>query len=118
MNATRSKQVVWLGNSKKCLKAFPKPVQKDMGHALGDVQNGITPPAAKPFKGVGGGVYEIVSDYATDAYRAVYAVNIGDVVYVLHAFQKKAKKGIATPKQDVDLIRQRLKQAQNMEEKG
>ncbi|MEH2219453.1 MAG: type II toxin-antitoxin system RelE/ParE family toxin [Nostoc sp.] len=66
---------------------------------------------AKPFKGVGGGVYEILKRYDTDTYRAVYAVKIGEKIYVLHAFQKKSKQGIKTPQADVDLIKQRYKDA-------
>jgi phage-related protein len=73
---------------------------------------------AKPFKGVGSGVYEIVKRYDTDTYRAVYAVKIGEKVYVLHAFQKKSKKGIKTPQSDVDLIKQRYKDALAREEQS
>ena len=75
-----------------------------------------TPTEAKPFKGVGSGVYEIVKRYDSDTYRAVYAVKIGDSVYVLHAFQKKSKRGIKTPQTDVDLIKQRYKDALAREE--
>ncbi len=73
-------------------------------------------PAAKPFKGAGSGVFEIRSDYRTNTYRAVYAVKIGERVYVLHCFQKKSKRGIKTPKKEVDLIKRRLKMAQELEE--
>lgn len=66
--------------------------------------------SAKIFKGHGSGVYEIVSDHDKNAYRAVYTVNIGEVVYVLHAFQKKSKKGIETPKEEIAVIKERLKQ--------
>ncbi|MYH83774.1 type II toxin-antitoxin system RelE/ParE family toxin, partial [Candidatus Poribacteria bacterium] len=77
---------------------------------------GSMSPAAKPFKGVGSGVFEIRSDYRTDTYRAVYAAKIGERVYVLHCFQKKSKRGIKTPKKEVDLIKRRLKMAQELEE--
>lgn len=87
-----------------------------MGYALQLVQAGETPLDAKPFKGVGSSVYEIVKRYDTDTYRAVYAVKIGEKIYVLHAFQKKSKKGIKTPQTDVDLIKQRYKDAQALEE--
>ncbi len=73
---------------------------------------------AKPFKGVGSGVYEIVKRYDTDTYRAVYAVKIGEKVYVLHAFQKKSKRGIKTPQVDIDLIKQRYKDAQERDKQA
>ena len=93
-----------------------KPIRKDIGDALFIVQAGSMSPAAKPFKGVGSGVFEIRSDYRTDTYRAIYAVKIGERVYVLHCFQKKSKRGIRTPKKEVDLIKRRLKMAQELEE--
>lgn len=108
------KRLRWVGSSIKDYKAFPDEVQDVMGYALDVVQCGKKPLKAKPFKGLGGGVLELVSDYQSDTYRAVYTVRFEDVVYVLHAFQKKSKKGIATPKQDVDLIKLRLKQAQTL----
>ncbi|MDE0684691.1 MAG: type II toxin-antitoxin system RelE/ParE family toxin [Candidatus Poribacteria bacterium] len=110
------RETVWIGDSKARLKEFPQPVQKDIGDALFIVQAGSMSPAAKPFKGVGSGVFEIRSDYRTDTYRAVYAVKIGERVYVLHCFQKKSKRGIKTPKKEVDLIKRRLKMAQELEE--
>ena len=110
------REAVWIGDSKTRLKEFPQPVQKDIGDALFIVQAGSMSPAAKPFKGVGSGVFEIRSDYRTDTYRAVYAVKIGERVYVLHCFQKKSKRGIKTPKKEVDLIKRRLKMAQALEE--
>ena len=110
------REAVWIGDSKARLKEFPQPVQKDIGDALFIVQAGSMSPAAKPFKGVGSGVFEIRADYRTDTYRAVYAVKIGERVYVLHCFQKKSKRGIKTPKKEVDLIKRRLKMAQELEE--
>ena len=110
------REAVWIGDSKTRLKEFPQPVQKDIGDALFIVQAGSMSPAAKPFKGVGSGVFEIRSDYRTDTYRAVYAVKIGERVYVLHCFQKKSKRGIKTPKKEVDLIKRRLKMAQELEQ--
>ena len=104
--------VVWLGNSRKNMREFPNKVRCDMGAALFAAQCGATAEYVKPFKGVGSGVFEIVERYSKDAYRLVYAVQIGERLYVLHAFQKKSKSGIATPKQDVDLIKQRYKEAQ------
>ncbi|MBO4120843.1 type II toxin-antitoxin system RelE/ParE family toxin [Cupriavidus gilardii] len=99
----------WEGSSKKDFKAFPLPVQKEMGVALFVVQLGRTPPSAKPWKGLGSGVYELVEDHCGDTFRAVYTVSVGDAVHVLHAFQKKSKSGIATPQPDIALIEKRLK---------
>jgi phage-related protein len=94
------------------LLAFPEKVQKKMGAALSLAQFGGKHPSAKPWKGAGSGVFEIVEDYRSDAYRAIYTVKFADAVYVLHAFQKKSPSGIRTPKRDVELVAQRLKQAQ------
>ncbi|WP_250126688.1 type II toxin-antitoxin system RelE/ParE family toxin [Chroococcidiopsis sp. CCMEE 29] len=101
----KPRSLVWLGNSLDNLRAFPEAVQKDVGDDLQVVQWGGTPSSAKPFKSVGSGVYELVERYDTNAYRVVYAVKLGMKIYVLHAFQKKAKTGIKTPQPDVDLIR-------------
>jgi phage-related protein len=106
--------VVWLGTSKKNLQGFPKGAQKLIGDELQLIQFGEVPINTKPFKGIGSGVFEIAIRYATDAYRAVLAVQLGEKIYVLHSFQKKAKKGIATPKMDVDLIRQRYNEAKEL----
>ncbi|PLZ95997.1 hypothetical protein CEN50_20265 [Fischerella thermalis CCMEE 5268] len=103
--------LVWMGDSRKNIREFPEEVRTSVGYALQLVQAGETPLDAKPFKGVGSGVYEIVKRYDSDTYRAVYAVKIGEKIYVLHAFQKKSKKGIKTPQSDVDLIKQRYKDA-------
>ncbi|PZS04272.1 MAG: addiction module toxin RelE [Chloroflexi bacterium] len=83
-----------------------------MGYALHVAQKGGKHPNAKPLKGFGGaGVLEVAEYHEGDAYRTVYTVTLGDTVYVLHAFEKKSKRGIATPKRDLDLIRQRLNEA-------
>jgi phage-related protein len=103
--------LVWMGDSLDCIRSFPPEVRTAVGYALQLVQAGETPLNAKPFKGVGSGVYEIVKRYDTDTYRAVYAVKIGERIYVLHVFQKKSKQGIKTPQSDVDLIKQRYKDA-------
>ncbi len=84
-------------------------MQKDLGVALFVVQLGGTPQSAKPWKGLGSGIYELVEDHRGDTFRAVYAAQVGDAVHVLHAFQKKSKSGIATPRPDVELIEKRLK---------
>ena len=109
------KEVVWVGNSREIIREFPKEVRIAAGRALRFAQRGDKHPDAKPLKGLGSGVLEIVKNYDTNTYRAVYAVKLGDKVYVLHVFQKKSKKGKETPKQDVDLIKQRLRQAKQME---
>ena len=112
---TIPRNVQWVGDSKERLQAFPEQVRKDIGHALYRVQIGETPPSAKPMKGIEAGVFELVDNYGTDTYRAVYTVKIGRSMYVLHCFQKKSKRGIRTPKKDIDLIKQRLKRAKEME---
>src|SRR5258708_10895703 len=106
--------VVWLGNSKNNLREFPDGAQKLVGDELQLIQFGGVPKDAKPFKGVGSGVLEIALRYASDAYRVVLAVQIGRRIYVLHAFQKKSKKGIATPQRDVDLIKKRYAEAREL----
>jgi phage-related protein len=106
--------VVWLGNSKRNLQAFPKGAQKLLGDELQLMQFGGMPKDAKPFKGVGSGVLEIALRHATNAYRVVLAVQLGGKIYVLHSFQKKSKRGIATAKYDVDLIKKRYREAQEM----
>jgi phage-related protein len=108
--------LVWLGTSRRNVRAFPAEAQKIIGDELQLIQFGGMPKDAKPFKGIGSGVFEIALRHDTEAYRAVLAVQIGKKIYVLHAFQKKAKKGIATPKQDVDLIKQRYKEAKELAE--
>ncbi|MHB8629969.1 MAG: type II toxin-antitoxin system RelE/ParE family toxin [Aggregatilineales bacterium] len=106
--------IVWLSNSKKVIQTFPKGAQKLIGDELQLIQFGGMPKDAKPFKGVGSGVFEIALRYATDAYRTVLAVQLGKKIYVLHVFQKKAKRGIATPQHEIDLIRQRYKEAEEL----
>lgn len=104
--------VHWVGSSKKDLLAFPDQAVSDIGYALGVAQLGGKHPDAKPWKGDGPGVLEIVEAFDGDAYRLVYTVRFAEAIYVLHAFQKKSPKGIETDKRDKDLIAQRLKLAQ------
>ena len=116
VNPTRNdappKPVRWVGSSKDDLSGFPEEVRRRVGGALWDAQRGLKAPYAKPLRGFGGaGVLEIVDDYDGDTYRAVYTVRFAGVVYVLHAFQKKSKGGKATPKAELDLIKQRLRRA-------
>jgi phage-related protein len=102
--------VVWLGDSLRELKTFPAAVQDEMGYAIYLAQGGDKHVSAKPLKGLGAGVLEVVSDHRGNAFRSVYTVRFADRVFVLHAFRKKSKSGIATPKADIELIKQRLKQ--------
>jgi phage-related protein len=106
------KPVRWVGSSKKDLSDFPEEVRRRVGGALWDAQLGLKAPYAKPLKGFGdAGVLEIVDDFDGDTYRVVYTVRFARIVYVLHAFQKKSKHGVATPKAELDLIELRLKRA-------
>ena len=107
--------VTWVGSSRADLKTFPDPVRRDLGQALYAAQCGETDPAAKPLKGFGGArVMEIVDRHDTNTNRAVYTAQFDEAIYVLHAFQKKSKSGIATPKPEIDLIRRRLADAQRL----
>lgn len=107
----QEKPLHWVGSAKKDLLAFPGEAVDDFGYALGVVQLGGTPPSAKPWKGEGPGVFEIVEDVRGDTYRVAYTVRFAKAVYVLHCFQKKSPSGIRTAKNDVDLIHERLKTA-------
>jgi len=106
------KPLDWVGSSKKDFLGFPESVKDEMGNALGLAQFGGKHPSAKPWKGQGAGVFEVVEDHVGDTYRAVYTVRFREVVYVLHAFQKKSPKGIRTSQVDVDLVERRLRAAQ------
>lgn len=109
------KPVVWVGSSRSDLREFPQQVRIDIGKALYAAQRGETDPAAKPLRGFGGAsVMEIVDRHDTNTYRAVYTVKFADAIYALHTFQKKSKRGIATPRRDIDLIKQRLATAERL----
>jgi phage-related protein len=111
-SAAEPRGLVWVGTSRSDLRTFPQAVRRDLGHALYAAQCGETDPAAKPLKGFGGAkVMEIVDRHDTNTYRAVYTAQFEEAVYVLHTFQKKSKRGIATPQVEIDLIKRRLKQA-------
>ena len=108
---------VWLGDSLEQLRRFPDEVQDEMGYGLYLAQAGDKHRKAKPLKGfTGAGVLEMISDHAGDTFRAVYAVKLRHAIYVLHAFQKKSKRRIETPKATMNLIRQRLKLARELDE--
>ncbi len=107
------KPVRWVGSSLRDLKTFPRAVQRHIGQALYAAQAGEEYPTVKALRGFGGrGVLEVVASHQSDAYRAVYRVRFRDAIYVLHAFQKKSTRGIATPQKDVELIRRRLTEAE------
>jgi phage-related protein len=107
----RIKSIIWMGDSLKQVKSFPDFVRREIGSSLYDVQIGDKPHNSKPFKGVGSGVFEIITRFDSDTYRTIYAVQIGDRIYILHAFQKKSPHGIKTAQKDIDLIKKRYHQA-------
>jgi phage-related protein len=106
------KPLFWIGPSLKDITRFPAEVQRKIGFVLSAAQYGGKHPAAKPWKGEGPGVLEIVKDHQGDIFRAIYTVRFENAVYVLHAFQKKSVRGIATRQSDITLISERLKAAQ------
>ena len=104
--------LVWIGSTLKDLRSFPPDVKDAMGYALYQAQLGRKAPTAKPLRGFGSAaILEVIEDYHGDTYRAVYPVQYSDLVYVLHTFQKKSKKGAATPKPDIELVKTRFKTA-------
>ena len=104
--------LLWIGSSKKDYRDFPPRVQENLGFELFLAQTGQHPPSAKPLKGLGTGTVELVENFDGDTYRAVYSVRFSQAVYVLHCFKKKSKQGIKTPQSDIDLIRRRLRAAE------
>ena len=107
------KKLNFVGSSREDLKEFPDDVRQDIGFALFEAQCGYKSISAKPLKGFGGaGVLEVREDFDGDTYRAVYAVKFWDVIYVLHCFQKKSSRGIKTAQQDVELVKRRLRTAE------
>ena len=105
----------WVGDSHEQVRSFPKPARKIVGDVLQFAQLGKKHQKARPLRGIGSGVFEIAARFDTNTYRAVYTVKLGANIYVLHAFQKKSIRGISTPKREIDLIKQRLRIAQEME---
>ena len=112
MNDEMLKPVLWTGSSNDDLRRFPEPVRRRMGFAIYQAQAGVRHRDAKPLRGFGAGVLEVVSRHDGDTFRAVYTVRFETAVYVLHAFQKKARRGIATPKKELDTVRRRLRIAE------
>ncbi len=111
--STAEKPLHWIGSSHKDLMALPSGVRRFFGFALSLAQAGDRHDAAKVLKGFGGaGVLEVVENDSAGTYRAVYTVKFEEAVFVLHCFQKKSKRGIATPKEDMDIIGARLKVAE------
>ena len=117
MTQPSPKPVIWLGDTLATLRACPQDVQDEIGYALYLAQIGEKYADAKPLKGLGPGVLEVIADHRGDTYRAVYTVRFAERVYVLHVFQKKSKKGIATPQSEIELVRQRLKRAAELDQK-
>lgn len=107
-----SRMLRWIGSARKDYSEFPAKVQDQFGFELFLAQTGQHPASAKPLKGFGSGVVELIEDYDGDTYRAVYTVRFATAVYVLHSFKKKSKQGIKTPQSDLELIRRRLKDAE------
>lgn len=108
------KQLLWIGSSRKDMQSLAPTIRREFGLELFAAQCGEMPPSAKPLKGFGGaGVLELVADERGGTYRAVYTVKFHDVIYVLHVFQKKSKSGTATPEREIELVKQRLKRAQD-----
>jgi phage-related protein len=115
MPVPERKPLVWVGSCRKDLQAFPPPVQRVMGYALHLAQMGARHPAVKTLKGFGGGgVVEVIEDHDGDTFRLVYTVRLEERIYALHAFQKKSKRGISTPKKELDLIHRRLREAEEI----
>jgi phage-related protein len=109
--AAGEKPLYWVGGSKRDLMAMPEAVVRHIGTALSVAQYGGKHPDTKPWKGLGAGVFEVVSDLDTNTFRAAYAVRFEHAIYVLHCFQKKSTRGLRTVKTDVELIERRLKAA-------
>ncbi len=111
MNVPGERPLYWVASSKEDILTLPEPVKDEIGYALSVAQFGGKHPKAKPWKGAGGGVLEIVEDYSGNTYRAVYTVRFAEAIYVLHVFQKKSTSGKKTAKTDIDLIDKRLRVA-------
>jgi phage-related protein len=109
-----TRPVSWIKAARKAFEKFPEGAQIEVLRALTVAAEGEKADIAKPMKGFGSGVYEIALKFRTDAYRAVYALQIGEAIWVVHAFQKKSRTGIKTPKHEVDLIKERIRTLKEM----
>lgn len=106
------RELIWVASSRRDVRAMPSSIRRVFGVALFMAQNGVTPPIAKPMKGFGGGgVLELIEADRSGTYRAVYTIRFATAMYVLHVFQKKSKRGIATPRQDIAMVKNRLRAA-------
>ena len=109
------REIIWVGDSLKILQGFPEDIKDEIGYALYLAQNNENPTNTKQLKGIKPAVIEIIASDGSGTYRAVYTLKISEIIYVLHCFQKKSKRGIKTPQQEVELIKQRLRQAEVIE---
>ena len=109
MRSSDTRPISWIKAARKAFDGFPEGAQDEIMRVLTVAADGRKADIAKPLKGFGSGVFEVALKYRTDAYRTVYALQLGEQLWVLHAFRKKAKRGIKTPKKDIDLIRERLR---------
>jgi phage-related protein len=115
----RLKPLRWIGSAKRDLLAMPERVQQVFGFALYQAQIGLHHLSAKPLRGFGSaGVVEIVEDWRGNAYRAVYTVRFAEAVYVLHCFQKKSRRGIETPRREIEIVSERLREAERQSAEG
>ena len=105
----KTRPIAWIKAARKDFEEFPSGAQQDLARALTVVAEGGHPDIAKPLTGVGSGVLELALKHRGDAFRVVYALQMGDDIWIVHAFQKKSKSGISTPKAEIDLIRERIK---------
>src|SRR5580693_6280465 len=104
-----TRPISWLKGALRAYQEFPAPVQEVAEDALTQIAEGGTPDIAKPLTGLGGGVWELAIRARGDAYRVVYALQLVEAIWIVHAFQKKSKSGIATPRHEIDVVRERLK---------
>ena len=112
------RKLLWLAPVRKTVLDFPEPVRDSIFKALAVVERGVKPDCAKPMHGIDSGLFELAIRHRTDAWRVVYAVKIGDDIWIIHAFQKKSKRGISTPANEIDIIRKRLSMIRQMQMKS
>ena len=110
----QTREIAWIKAARKEFGKFPAPAQRIVARALTIAAEGGMADISKPMKGLGSGVFEVALPHRSDAYRTVYAVQLGEAIWVVHAFKKKSKTGIKTPKEDIDLIKSRIKQLKEM----